>query len=325
MLKKLQSYTVEHMEHVVVAAILVATVLIGAVVPQKTALLNFFYLPIIISGYFLGYRKAVLQAVLSILYISVCFVYSPEAFGTGQPNISLYSNVAAWAGFLILSGAIVGRLADRLNVEVAQRRRAYTAAINALSMALDYRDQSTSGHSRRVADLTTGMARYIGIREVDLLQIEQGALLHDIGKLKIPETILWKPAALNAEEWSVMRRHTEYGYEFVRNLDFLQDAAEIVRCHHEKFDGSGYPRGLQGEEIPIGARLFAIVDAYDALVFDRPYHKAVSFEAAINEIRRCAGSHFDPTLVEPALQFLAEHDAGGVVHRAPAELAVQSV
>jgi putative nucleotidyltransferase with HDIG domain len=309
-MERIKTYLLKHLENCLVLAILIASIVLNSALPQKTAFLNFYYLPVIVSGYFLGYRKAIRQAILSVLFVAVFVLYSPQTFGAGQATFSVYFQVAAWAGFLILAAALVGHLADQLNIEVALRRRTHSATINALSMALDYRDQSTSGHSRRVADLTTGIARHVGLPESQLVQIEHGALLHDIGKLKIPETILCKPAALTAEEWHVMRRHTQYGYEFIRNLDLLQDAAEIVRCHHEKYNGSGYPRGLRGADIPIGARLFAIVDAYDALVFDRPYHKAVSFETAAAEIRRCAGSHFDPTLVEPALEFLAGYHSG---------------
>src|SRR5215471_3881196 len=123
-----------------------------------------------------------------------------------------------------------------------------SATLDPLSMALDFRDQSTSGHSRRVADLTAGAASSMGIKDAALVQIEHGALLHDIGKLKIPDSILWKPAKLTDEEWHIMRRHAEYGYDFLSNIEFLEGAAaELVFAHHEKFDGTGYPRQLRGD------------------------------------------------------------------------------
>src|SRR6516162_11959328 len=133
-----------------------------------------------------------------------------------------------------------------LNEALTSLNHVHSATLDALSLALDYRDQSTSGHSRRVADLTAGAAQAMGVRGPALVQIEHGALLHDIGKLKIPDKILWKPSALDADEWKTMRSHAEYGYQFLRNLAWLSDAAEIVYCHHEKFNGSGYPRGLRG-------------------------------------------------------------------------------
>jgi len=194
-----------------------------------------------------------------------------------------------------------------LNEALTDLNQVHAATLDALSMALDFRDQSTSGHSRRVADLTAGAARNMGIKDAALVQIEHGALLHDIGKLRIPESILWKPASLTDLEWETMRRHSEYGYEFLNNLEFLKGAADIVYAHHEKYDGTGYPRRLQGEAIPFGARVFMIVDTVDAMMYKRPYNKPVSFTDAAAEVRRCAGTQFDPDLIEPTLDYLGGH------------------
>jgi putative nucleotidyltransferase with HDIG domain len=191
-----------------------------------------------------------------------------------------------------------------LNEALNTLTQVHSATLEALSMALDFRDQSTSGHSRRVADLTAGAARSMGVSGTALVQIEHGALLHDIGKLKIPDRILWKPGRLDEEEWTTMRRHAEFGYEFLRNLEWLTDAAEVVRCHHEKFDGTGYPRRVKGDQIPFGARVFAIVDTVDAMIYQRPYNTPVKFASAAAEVRRCSGTQFDPDLVEPTLTYL---------------------
>lgn len=201
----------------------------------------------------------------------------------------------------------------QLEILVEERSKALNEALGSLNdlhgtgfetfaIALDLRDQWTSGHSRRVADLTLEIAENLGIADADLKQIERGALLHDIGKLRIPDSILWKPAALNHEEWQIMRRHPEYGYEFVKELEVLNGAADIILSHHERYDGSGYPRGLKGTEISLGSRIFALVDSVDAMTHDRPYQRGMSFPAARKEIRRHAGTHFDPGLVEPALK-----------------------
>jgi putative two-component system response regulator len=206
---------------------------------------------------------------------------------------------------------------EHLEDLVAQKTAALTEALGrlaethigtleALGMALDFRDQSTSGHSRRVALWTTGIARRLGISAHNMAEIEQGALLHDIGKLKIPDNILLKPGPLDSAEWRVMRQHAQYGRDFLGGIDFLHAAAELVYSHHEKFDGSGYPRGLRAASIPVGARCFAIVDAVDAMVFKRPYNQPVSFDVAAAEIQRCAGTHFDPEIVRIALDFLSE-------------------
>ncbi len=181
----------------------------------------------------------------------------------------------------------------------------HEATIETLAMALDFRDQGTCGHSRRVADMTVAIAREMGLAAGELVQIEHGALLHDIGKLRIPDSILLKPSELTPEEWDVMRRHPEYGYDFVKNIGFLKGAADIILSHHERFDGTGYPRGLKGKEISLGARIFALVDAVDAIVYDRPYHRGSAFSAARKEIFLRSGSHFDPEIVDPALGSLA--------------------
>jgi len=173
----------------------------------------------------------------------------------------------------------------------------YQGMLHILTSALDQRDQVTDGHSRRVADLSVIIAREMGIEGDDLLDIERAAILHDIGKLAVPDAILSKPAPLSPDEWMEMRRHPDVGYHLVRDVPFLRRAAEIVHAHHERLDGAGYPRGLKGEEIPMGARIFAVVDAYDAMTSDRPYRLARSHEEALGEIRHQAGSQFDPVVV----------------------------
>lgn len=213
---------------------------------------------------------------------------------------------------------LVAEKTQALNEALRNLTTVHAATLDALSMALDFKDQGTGGHSRRVSVLTTGIARAQGIAGSALVQIEHGALLHDIGKLKIPDRILCKPGRLTDEEWRVMVRHAEYGFEFLSRIGFLEGAAEIVYSHHEKFDGCGYPRGLKGDAIPFGARVFAIVDAVDAMICTRPYHAAVSFEEAVAEVRRCSGHHFDPDLAEPALTYMAghlPHDLDPVVKR----------
>jgi putative nucleotidyltransferase with HDIG domain len=194
-----------------------------------------------------------------------------------------------------------------LNEALTRLEDVHSATLDALSMALDFRDQSTSGHSRRVADLTAGAAKSMGVGNGMLVQIAHGALLHDIGKLKIPDSILWKPGKLTDDEWKTMRRHAEYGFEFLSNIEFLQGAAEIVYTHHEKFDGTGYPRGLKGEDIPFGSRVFAIVDSIDAMIYKRPYNNPITFKHAADEIRRCGGTQFDPRLIDSTLDYLGDH------------------
>jgi len=189
-------------------------------------------------------------------------------------------------------------LERRVEEATRELQDAYRATLEALGSALDSRDVGTESHSRRVHGYALATARAYGVPEADIPDLERGVLLHDIGKIGIPDAILLKPGALTPEEWKTMRRHPEIGRRLIENVPFLRGAIPIVFCHHEKWDGSGYPRGLRGEEIPLGARIFAVVDAFDAMTFDRPYSKAISFEAAFAEIKRSTGTHFDPTVVK---------------------------
>jgi response regulator RpfG family c-di-GMP phosphodiesterase len=183
-----------------------------------------------------------------------------------------------------------------------QLQDTYRSTLEALGSALDTRDIGTEAHSRRVHGYSLATARQHGVPENDLRDIGHGVLLHDIGKIGIPDAILLKPGPLTPDEWNVMRRHPEIGRRVIENIPFLRGAVPIVYHHHERWDGSGYPLGLNGSAIPVGARIFAVVDAFDAMTFDRPYSKAISFEAAKAEILRCAGTHFDPSVVESFLQ-----------------------
>jgi putative two-component system response regulator len=180
----------------------------------------------------------------------------------------------------------------------AQLLAAYEATIAGWSRALDLRDRETEGHSRRVTQLTEKLAKALGMSGEEIMHLRRGALLHDMGKIGIPDSILHKPDTLTDEEWVIMRRHPQLAYDMLHSVEYLRPALEIPFNHHEKWDGTGYPRGLKGEEIPLTARLFAVVDVWDALTSDRPYRKAWSEEEALNYIREQSGKHFDPKVVE---------------------------
>ncbi|MBI1727732.1 MAG: response regulator [Candidatus Rokubacteria bacterium] len=182
----------------------------------------------------------------------------------------------------------------------------YRSTIEALGSALDTRDIGTHAHSRRVVGYSLALARAHGLPESQLRDLEHGVLLHDIGKIGIPDGILLKPGPLAPEEWKIMRTHPDLGRRLVEPIPFLRGAVPIVYHHHERWDGTGYPSGLRGETIPLGARIFAAADAFDAMTFDRPYSVAISFEAARREIERCSGTHFDPAVVETFLKLPLE-------------------
>jgi len=178
---------------------------------------------------------------------------------------------------------------------------AYRALAEALASALDVRERETGLHSKRVACHTLVLAKRFSGDPARLRQIYWGALLHDIGKIGISDAILLKPGPLDEHEMAVMRTHPEIGYAILKDVSFMQEAAQIVLCHEERFDGKGYPRGLAGNAIPLGARLFAIIDTLDAMTSDRPYRSGLPFNSAKAEIRRCSGEQFDPEAVAALL------------------------
>jgi cyclic di-GMP phosphodiesterase len=180
----------------------------------------------------------------------------------------------------------------------AQLLSAYEATIEGWSHAMDLRDRETEGHSQRVTQLTVKMSQALGLGNDDIMHIRRGALLHDMGKIGVPDAILHKPGTLTDEEWVLMRKHPQFAYDMLYPIEYLRPALEIPYSHHEKWDGTGYPRGLKGEEIPMAARIFAVVDVWDALTSDRPYRPAWSEEEALKYIREQSGKHFDPNTVD---------------------------
>jgi putative nucleotidyltransferase with HDIG domain len=197
---------------------------------------------------------------------------------------------------------VVRARTEMLRQAMEDLEHSYDVTLEALGDALDLKDSETEGHSKRVTAYTIALARAIGIAPAEIKVIARGAFLHDIGKMAIPDEILRKPGALNPEEQEVMRDHCTRGYHMLRKIPFLSEAAEIVYSHQEHYDGGGYPNRLRGNEIPIGARIFAVADTLDAITSDRPYRKARSFDVARGEILRCSGSQFDPTVVEVFLK-----------------------
>ena len=188
--------------------------------------------------------------------------------------------------------------------------RLSSAVVEVLSTALDIRDKMTHRHARRVARMAAAVAREMGLGEQKVQEIEYAAALHDIGKIGVADSILRKAAPLDEGEWKDMRRHSELGYEILKGIDFLRDAAEIVWAHHERYDGEGYPRRLGGEEIPLGARVFGVVDAYDAMTSRRPYRQAMSRDQACIEVERNSGTQFDPAVVEAFLVMVRRSPEG---------------
>ncbi len=201
---------------------------------------------------------------------------------------------------------IVAEQTQQLREALRQIERSYDHTLEVLGAAIDLRDSPTAGHSRRVFLYSIEIAKAMGGLENQMRNIAMGAWLHDIGKLAISDAILLKPGPLTDEEREIMQRHVQIGYDLVKGIPFLADAAEIIFAHHERCDGSGYPRGLKTEEIPVGARIFAVADTFDAMTSDRPYRRALPFETSRDVIERGAGKHYDSQVARVFLSIPSE-------------------
>jgi PAS domain S-box-containing protein/putative nucleotidyltransferase with HDIG domain len=247
-------------------------------------LMAYFAAPIIAKGKVLG--------VLEVLH--------RQPFQPSSGWLEVFELLISQAAIAVDNDALVRDL-EHSSLEL---RFAYEETIEGWARALDLRDHETEGHSRRVTEMTVRLCQQLGVPAEKLMDVRRGALLHDIGKMGVPDAILLKPGKLTPEEWQKMKQHPEFAAKLLSPIKFLRPALDIPQYHHEQWNGSGYPLGLSGEDIPLTARAFAVVDVYDALTSDRPYRRAWSREQAVDHIRSGAGTHFDPGVVEVFVQLL---------------------
>lgn len=251
-----------------------------------------YFLPPVIAAAWFGLRGAIITtSVVSILFSLHALLDWPGNY-MEQAN-----QLGELAGFWVI-GLVPGWLFDRQRSLLLDLAHANEETLLGLVAALDLREHNTRLHSQRVREYTELIADRLGVDEKMRREIGFGALLHDVGKIAVPDQILLKPGKLTDQEWDEMRKHPEAGYRIVKRIGFLKDAAEIVYTHHEQFDGSGYPRGIKNENIPLGARMFMVADVYDALTSVRPYRSPMTYQEAAAEIRKLSGSHFDPVIVD---------------------------
>lgn len=253
---------------------------------KKEEFIAYYGVPLIAKGKIIG--------VLDIFYRSLL-----------DPNpewLDFMESLAIQAAIAIDNATLFKKL-QQSNLELLQ---AYDKTIEGWSKAMDLRDHETEGHTKRVTELTERLAKIMGVRDEDIVHMRRGALLHDMGKVGIPDSVLLKPGPLNEEEWTIMKQHPRYAFDMLSPIEFLKQALDIPYCHHEKWDGAGYPRGLKNEQIPLAARIFAIVDVWDALRSDRPYRSAWSIEKTLNHIKALSGTHFEPRIVEIFLEAMAD-------------------
>jgi putative nucleotidyltransferase with HDIG domain len=260
------------------------------------------HIPLLKEEGFVAYYAVPLIAKGTVL--GVLEVFHRERIASNGEWLAFLETLAGQAAIAIDNAELFSKL-ERSNVDLLQ---AYDATIEGWAHALDLKDEETEDHSQRVTELTLRIAGKMGINEKDLAHVRRGALLHDIGKMGIPDIILLKPGKLTDEEWEIMRKHPVYAFEMLSSIDYLRPAWDIPYCHHEKWDGSGYPRGLKGKQIPLEARIFAVVDVYDALTSDRPYRKAWTREKTLEHIKEQSGKHFDPQVVDVFIK-----EIGGLV------------
>jgi response regulator RpfG family c-di-GMP phosphodiesterase len=227
-------------------------------------------------------------------------IFHRAPLDSGSDWLNFLEALAGQAAIAINNAQLFDSL-QRSNLELVL---AYDATIEGWSRAMDLRDRETEGHTQRVTDMTLKLAQLAGMNTSELVHVKRGALLHDMGKLGVPDAILLKPGKLTDEEWVIMKKHPQYAYEMLSPIPYLRPALDIPYCHHEKWDGSGYPRGLKGEQIPLPARLFAVADVWDALRSDRPYRLGWPEEKVLEHIRAGSGAHFDPQAVELFFQVI---------------------
>jgi putative nucleotidyltransferase with HDIG domain len=258
-------------------------------------------------------RKKLLSEEKFVSYVGLPLFSKGEIIGALEIfHRSTLTSDPEWLSFVeTLGGQVAIAIENSILFHDLQRSNhdlalAYDATIEGWSHALDLRDKDTEGHTVRVTEMTLKLARIMGLHEEQLIHIKRGALLHDIGKMGVPDSILLKPDVLTDADWEVMRRHPQLAYDWLAPIAFLQKALEIPYCHHEKWDGSGYPRGLKGEQIPLSARIFTVVDIWDALTSDRPYRQAWPEEEVLDYIRKNSGRHLDPAVVEVFIRSLPE-------------------
>jgi len=304
---KAKDFLVKYFEYILVAVLLLGLSFILFFVPQKLGFLNFYFLPALAAGYVMGKRGGVLTALCSILFVVLTLILFPQEFlkPAGNEALNIILNLLPWGGFLILSAYIVGYLYEEKQKQLQDLKTAYIGVLEILSKLMESVDRYTEGHSVRVSTLAKNIAIAMGLPRDEVEDIRAAGLLHDIGKFEITTDLIRKAAELSQEEREAVSKHTDLGAHIISRVGpVLQRSVPIIMAHHEF-----YVQGIQAAvhaQIPIGARIVAVADAYDAIICDRPYRKGRPPWQAIEEIRKCAGTQFDPDVVDAFERVSAE-------------------
>jgi putative nucleotidyltransferase with HDIG domain len=298
-MERLKEFIVKHFEKVLVVIILIATFAGTYFVEDKSIVLNFYYLPVLSAGYFLGRRLGVLTALFSIVVVVLSGLLFPETLLKGKESISPLPQLLSWSGFLILSTIAVGTLYEQNQRRLQDLKNAYIGVLEILSKYLESTDRYTKGHSLRVSEMAREIAIGMELPRSDVENIRVAGLLHDIGKIEVSGEILLKAASLSSEEQGLVDAHSAKGAYLLSSVgSVLREVVPIVMSHHEYFM-SGYEHNKTGNNhIPLGSRVIAVADAFDAMTSDRPYRKGMPPWEALEEIAKNTGKQFDPDVVK---------------------------
>jgi putative nucleotidyltransferase with HDIG domain len=302
-------------ELVIVFLLVAITGFIFFFIANQRAFLNFFYLPVIVGAYFFGRRYAALSATLSVLLVVlVSLIYSDKFLVILRDPLSKWLDISTWGGFLVITGYCIGHLYEKKERALDEIKKTYRGIMEMLSLIIDSVDQDTQSHSNRVSAIAVMIARAMKCPEHDVENIRAAALLHDLGKLGVSNEVLQKIGTLTIDELELIKTHTTRGAEIIKPVGGkVAQILPFIIYHHEQYDGSGYHK-LVGEDIPLGARIIAVADVYDALMSDRPYRKGVSPMAAREHIIANSSKYFDPSVVDafvsiaPQLESLTLHN-----------------
>jgi len=317
-LRSVGRFISRHIEKILALAILSASLLGTFFIKEKTLVLNFYYLPVVFAAYFLGKRLGVLTAFLSILTVVFCAILFPGRFIAESDPFNSIAGLSAWGGFLILTSYAVGSLYEQKERKVDELKKAYVGILEILSKYLESKDRYTNGHSMRVADHARDIAVAMKMPRQTVETIRAAGLLHDIGKIEISCEVLSKAAELSREERAMIDTHASKGAQVLAQVgEVLKDLIPIVEAHHRHFLESANPDRRAEAKIPIGARIIAVADAFDAMTTDRPYRRAMPFAEALLEISVHSGLQFDPAVVR-AFQRVMENQIGPLPAPAPA-------
>jgi putative nucleotidyltransferase with HDIG domain len=298
-MEKFKSFVMKHFEELLVLTIALIILVVNFFVMQKLAFLNFYYLPVLVAGYVMGRKMAILASLFCITLIVFSAINNPGIFLIEKSPLLLATDLMVWSGFLILAAYVVGTLYEQKEERISELRKAYVGVLEILAKYLESYDRYTRTHSLRVADYATSIAISMDLPRNEVENIKVAALLHDIGKIDVSSDLIKKAAALSTKEKEIIASHPRKGVELLSAVGgVLKDAMPIVESHHDFFVECKSLEDRKAKKMPLGARILSVADSFDAMVTDRPYRKGMPHWEAMEELEKCSGTQFDPQVVE---------------------------